>query len=271
MRKKVEKTIAGRTLSIETGELAKLSGGAVLVSYGETVILATAVAEESIRDVPFVPLTVDYREKMYAGGRIPGGFFKREGRPTEKETITCRLIDRPVRPLFPDGYRHETQIISFVLSVDQENEPDILSIIGGSAALTISDIPFHGPLGAVRIGRINGNLLVNPTHEEQALSDFNLIVAGTEDSIVMVEGGGKEVSEEAVVDGLDLAHSVIREIVAMQLELQELVGVPKRDPIVVSSEPEDLEDVEAFLKGRMAEATRSMLWVCSISIRRSAV
>lgn len=254
MRKKLEKTIAGRTLSIETGELAKLSGGAVLVSYGETVILATAVAEESIRDVPFVPLTVDYREKMYAGGRIPGGFFKREGRPTEKETITCRLIDRPVRPLFPDGYRHETQIISFVLSVDQENEPDILSIIGGSAALTISDIPFHGPLGAVRIGRINGNLLVNPTHEEQALSDFNLIVAGTEDSIVMVEGGGKEVSEEAVVDGLDLAHSVIREIVAMQLELQELVGVPKRDPIVVSSEPEDLEDVEAFLKGRMAEA-----------------
>ena len=254
MRKKLEKTIAGRTLSIETGELAKLSGGAVLVSYGETVILATAVAEESVRDVPFVPLTVDYREKMYAGGRIPGGFFKREGRPTEKETITCRLIDRPVRPLFPDGYRHETQIISFVLSVDQENEPDILSIIGGSAALTISDIPFQGPLGAVRIGRINGNLLVNPTHEEQALSDFNLIVAGTEDSIVMVEGGGKEVSEEAVVDGLDLAHSVIREIVAMQLELQELVGVPKRDPIVVSSEPEGLEDVEAFLKGKMAEA-----------------
>lgn len=254
MRKKLEKTIAGRTLSIETGELAKLSGGAVLVSYGETVILATAVAEESVRDVPFVPLTVDYREKMYAGGRIPGGFFKREGRPTEKETITCRLIDRPVRPLFPEGYRHETQIISFVLSVDQENEPDILSIIGGSAALTISDIPFQGPLGAVRIGRINGNLLVNPTHEEQALSDFNLIVAGTEDSIVMVEGGGKEVSEEAVVDGLDLAHSVIREIVAMQLELQELVGVPKRDPVVVSSEPEGLEDVEAFLKGKMAEA-----------------
>jgi len=254
MRKKLEKTIAGRTLSIETGELAKLSGGAVLVSYGETVILATAVAEESVRDVPFVPLTVDYREKMYAGGRIPGGFFKREGRPTEKETITCRLIDRPVRPLFPEGYRHETQIISFVLSVDQENEPDILSIIGGSAALTISDIPFQGPLGAVRIGRINGNLLVNPTHEEQALSDFNLIVAGTEDSIVMVEGGGKEVSEEAVVDGLDLAHSVIREIVAMQLELQELIGVPKRDPVVVSSEPEGLEDVEAFLKGKMAEA-----------------
>ena len=254
MRKKLEKTIAGRTLSIETGELAKLSSGAVLVSYGETVILATAVAEESVRDVPFVPLTVDYREKMYAGGRIPGGFFKREGRPTEKETVTCRLIDRPVRPLFPDGYRHETQIISFVLSVDQENEPDILSIIGGSAALTISDIPFQGPLGAVRIGRINGNLLVNPTHEEQALSDFNLIVAGTEDSIVMVEGGGKEVSEEAVVDGLDLAHSVIREIVAMQLELQELAGVPKRDHVVVSPEPEGLEDVEAFLKGRMAEA-----------------
>ena len=254
MRKKVEKTIAGRTLSIETGELAKLSGGAVLVSYGETVILATAVAEESVRDVPFVPLTVDYREKMYAGGRIPGGFFKREGRPTEKETITCRLIDRPVRPLFPDGYRHETQIISFVLSVDQENEPDILSIIGGSAALTISNIPFQGPLGAVRIGRINGNLLVNPTHEEQALGDFNLIVAGTEDSIVMVEGGGKEVSEEAIIDGLDLAHSIIREIVAMQLELQELAGLPKRDHVVVSSEPDGLEDVEAFLKGRMAEA-----------------
>ncbi|MCH7923774.1 MAG: polyribonucleotide nucleotidyltransferase, partial [Nitrospinae bacterium] len=210
--------------------------------------------EESVRDVPFVPLTVDYREKMYAGGRIPGGFFKREGRPTEKETVTCRLIDRPVRPLFPDGYRHETQIISFVLSVDQENEPDILSIIGGSAALTISDIPFQGPLGAVRIGRINGNLLVNPTHEEQALSDFNLIVAGTEDSIVMVEGGGKEVSEEAIIDGLDLAHSIIREIVAMQLELQELAGLPKRDHVVVSSEPDGLEDVEAFLKGRMAEA-----------------
>ncbi len=254
MYHKIERTIAGRTLSIETGEMAKLSGGAVLVSYGETMILATAVAEEQTRDIPFIPLTVDYREKMYAGGRIPGGFFKREGRPTEKETVTCRLIDRPIRPLFPDDYRQETQIISFVLSVDQENEPDILSIIGASAALTISDIPFSGPLSAVRIGRVDGKLLVNPTHDEQAMSDLNLAIAGTEDSIVMVEGGAKELPEEVIVEGLELGHSVIREIAAMQLELQELAGVPKREHIQAPPEENGHQDVESFLAGRMKEA-----------------
>jgi polyribonucleotide nucleotidyltransferase len=251
---KVERTIAGRTLSIETGEVAKLSGGAVLVRYGETVILATAVAEESVRDIPFIPLTVDYREKMYAGGRIPGGFFKREGRPTEKETSVCRLIDRPIRPLFPDGYRHETQVISFVLSADQENEPDILSIIGGSTALTISDIPFFGPMGAARIGRVNGALVVNPTIEEQTLSDLNLIVAGVEDSLVMVEGGAKQIPEDIIIEGLELAHSVIRETVAMQRELQELIGTPKRD---IAYEPPELDQVQAvdgFIGGRMKEA-----------------
>lgn len=254
MYHKVERTIAGRTLSIETGELAKLSSGAVLVRYGETIILATAVAEEGVRDVPFVPLTVDYREKMYAGGRIPGGFFKREGRPTEKETAVCRLIDRPVRPLFPDGYRHETQIISFVLSADQENEPDILSIIGASTALTISDIPFLGPIGATRIGRINGELVVNPTIEEQTLSDLNLIVAGTEDSLVMVEGGSKPVSEEVVIEGLELAHSVIREAVAMQLDLQQLIGLPKREHVYVPPEQELIQAVAELIGGRMKEA-----------------
>ncbi|MEE9305441.1 MAG: polyribonucleotide nucleotidyltransferase, partial [bacterium] len=254
MYHKIERTIAGRTLSIETGEMAKLSSGAVLVSYGETMILATAVAEEQTRDIPFIPLTVDYREKMYAGGRIPGGFFKREGRPTEKETVTCRLIDRPIRPLFPDDYRQETQIISFVLSVDQENEPDILSIIGASAALTISDIPFFGPLSAVRIGRVDGKLLVNPTHDEQTMSDLNLIIAGTEDSIVMVEGGAKELPEEVIVEGLELGHSVIREIAAMQLELQGLAGVPKREHIQLSPEEDGHQDVESFLAGRMKEA-----------------
>ncbi len=254
MYHKIERTIAGRTLSIETGEMAKLSSGAVLVSYGETMILATAVAEEQTRDIPFIPLTVDYREKMYAGGRIPGGFFKREGRPTEKETVTCRLIDRPIRPLFPDDYRQETQIISFVLSVDQENEPDILSIIGASAALTISDIPFFGPLSAVRIGRVDGKLLINPTHDEQAMSDLNLIIAGTEDSIVMVEGGAKELPEEVIVEGLELGHSVIREIAAMQLELQGLAGVPKREHIQLSPEEDGHQDVESFLAGRMKEA-----------------
>jgi polyribonucleotide nucleotidyltransferase len=254
MHHKIERTIAGRTLRIETGELAKLSDGAVLVTYGETMILATAVAEEQTRDVPFVPLTVDYREKMYAGGRIPGGFFKREGRPTEKETVTCRLIDRPVRPLFPDGYRHETQIISFVLSVDQENEPDILSIIGASSALTISDIPFRGPLGAARIGRVDGKLLANPTIDEQTMSDLNLIVAGTEDSIVMVEGGSRQLPEEVIVEGLELAHSVIRETTAMQRELQQLIGMPKREHVQAPSEEDGLQDVEAFLAGRMGEA-----------------
>ncbi|MFQ5893432.1 MAG: polyribonucleotide nucleotidyltransferase, partial [Nitrospinota bacterium] len=254
MHEKIERTIAGRTLSIETGEVAKLSGGAVLVRYGETIVLATAVAEEQTRDVSFIPLTVDYREKMYAGGRIPGGFFKREGRPTEKETVTCRIIDRPIRPLFPEGYRHETQIIGFVLSADQENEPDILSIIGGSTALTISDIPFLGPIGAVRIGRINGQLIVNPTPDEQTLSDLNLIVVGTADSIVMVEGGAKQASEEVVIEGLELGHSVIREIVAMQVELQERVGVPKREVPSAPPVEETLQDVEAFLQGRMTEA-----------------
>jgi polyribonucleotide nucleotidyltransferase len=251
---KLERTIAGRKLSIETGEVAKLSSGAVLVRYEETVILATAVAQEEVRDVPFVPLTVDYREKMYAGGRIPGGFFKREGRPTEKETATCRLIDRPIRPLFPDGYRHETQIISFVLSADQENDPDILSIIGGSSAMTISSIPFLGPIGAARIGRVNGTLIVNPTLEEQTLSDLNLIVVGTEDSLVMVEGGAKEISEDIVIEGLELAHSVIREIVAMQLELQELVGVPKKELALVPPENDAVSAVEEFIAGRMKEA-----------------
>lgn len=251
---KVERTIAGRTLSIETGEVAKLSGGAVLVRYGETVILATAVAEDSVRDVPFVPLTVDYREKMYAGGRIPGGFFKREGRPTEKETSVCRLIDRPMRPLFPDGYRHETQVISFVLSADQENEPDVLSIIGGSTALAISDIPHMGPVGSVRIGRVNGSLVVNPTIEEQTLSDLNLIVAGTQDSIVMVEGGAKEIPEDIVIEGLELAHSVIRETVAMQLELQELVGMPKREHVKAPADDDVSTSVKDFLGSRLREA-----------------
>lgn len=225
---KAEMDIRGKTLSIETGELAKQSDGAVLVTYGDTVVLVTSVASKEVReDQDFLPLTVDYREKAYAAGKIPGGFFKREGKPGEKETLTSRLMDRPIRPLFPKNYSNETQVISLVLSADQENDPDILAIIGASASLSISQIPFFGPVGAVRVGLIDNNFVINPTYEELDKSDINIVVAGTKEGIVMVEGGGRQVKEEVFLDAIFHGYEVIKDIIQIQNEMVENIGVEK--------------------------------------------
>ncbi len=212
VKKEVE--IGGKILSIETGRYARQANGAVMVRYGDTMVLVSAVAEkEAKEDRGFFPLQVEYRERTSAAGKIPGGFFKREGRPTEKEILTARLIDRPIRPLFPKEFQNETQIISFVLSYDGENDADVLGAIGASADLTISDVPFDGPIAEVRVGRIDGKFIVNPSHDEIDNSDMELLVAGTEDSIMMVEGESNEVGEEELLDALKFAESEIKKIV----------------------------------------------------------
>lgn len=222
--------LGGREISIETGRIAKQADGAVLVQQGETVVLVTAVSARKAREgADFFPLTVDYREYGYAAGRIPGGYFKREGRPTEKEILTCRLTDRPIRPLFPEGYQHETQIISMVMSADEENEPDVLSITGASAALYLSDIPFHNPIAGVRVGLVEGKYVVNPTYEQQSGSLLNLIVAGSEEAIVMVEAGAKEVSEEVMLEALMFAHGEIKKLCQLQRSMFEALGIKKRE------------------------------------------
>lgn len=226
---KVEKLIGKKILSIETGKIAKQADGAALVRYGDTMVLATAVsAPEDNEEADFFPLTVDYREKTYAAGKFPGGFFKREGRPTLKEILTMRLIDRPVRPLFPETYLREVQIMSMVLSADKENDPDILAMIGASAALSVSSIPFEGPTGSVRVGQINGEFVVNPTHTELAMSSMDLVVSGTEEAVTMVEASGKEVPEEQMVDAIMFGHAFIKEIVWLQKELLAKCGKEKQ-------------------------------------------
>jgi len=219
----------GKQLSFETGRLAKQAHGSTVVRMGDNVILATAVANPDPREgIDFFPLTVDYREYTYAGGRIPGGFIKREGRPSEREILTSRLIDRPVRPLFPEGFRNETQVIAFVLSADTENDPDVAAINGASCALTISDIPFQGPIGAVRVGLVNGQFVINPTYTEMRDGLLNIVVVGTADGIVMIESGAKEVKEETVVDAIEFGHTEIKKICAAISELREKAGKPKR-------------------------------------------
>jgi polyribonucleotide nucleotidyltransferase len=211
---RVEMPLGRFTLSLETGRLAKQSDGAVVVRLGDTVVLATANAMKEPRaGVDFMPLTVDYRENTYAAGKIPGGFFKREGRPNEKEILTSRMIDRPLRPLFPEGFTHETQVVALLLSADQENDGDTLAITGASTALVLSEIPFESAVGAVRVGYWDGQVVVNPTSADlRAKSQLNLLVAGTEDAIVMVEAGAQEVSEEVMVRALAEGHAVIRGI-----------------------------------------------------------
>ncbi|MFP3938611.1 MAG: polyribonucleotide nucleotidyltransferase, partial [Phycisphaerae bacterium] len=226
---KVEKEIAGRTLSLETGRMANQADGAVLVRYGDTVVLATVLTAPSKRDLDFFPLFVEYREMQYAAGKVPGGFFKREGRPSTQEVLTCRMIDRPVRPLFPDGFKHEVQIQCLVLSTDQENAPDILAMIGASAALQLSPAPFQGPIGAARVGYIDGQYAINPLHGEQELSDMDMIVVGHSDGVNMLELGGKEVSEDVVADGVEKGFEAVREVIGLINELAEKVGVPAKD------------------------------------------
>ncbi len=225
----VEIELKEKTLSLETGLFAKQADGSVVARYGDTVVLATAVAKKEAReDIDFFPLTIDYQEKAYAAGKIPGGFFKREGRSTEKEVLTSRLIDRPTRPLFPDGFYSETQGIISVLSFGNENISDILGIISMSAALSISDIPFDGPVGAVRIGILKESFVINPDLQEIEECDFTLVVAGTEDAVMMVEGGGLEITESVLLEALNIAHGEIRKIVDLQKRLVALAGKPKR-------------------------------------------
>jgi len=226
----VSNNINGKTLNIETGRVAKESSGAVVVTMGETVVLVTVVSTDEKREgIDFFPLTVDFQEMSYAAGKIPGNFFRRDmGRPSEKEMLTSRLIDRPLRPLFPDDYSFETQVIASVLSFDKENDPDPLGIVGASAAITLSDIPFGGPVGSVRVGRIDGKLISFPTLEEQEESDINLIVAGTKEAVVMVEGDGKFVSEDEMLEAIFFGHTSLQPFIDMQIELKESVGKKKR-------------------------------------------
>src|SRR5687767_7308338 len=219
-----ELTINGKTLRLETGRLAKQAGGSVFVRYGDSVVLVTACRAATSREgIDFLPLTVDYREYTYASGRIPGGFFKREGKPAEKEILTSRLIDRPIRPLFPSGWRYETQIIALVLSADAENDADVLAITGASAALAISEIPFEKTVAGVRVGLVNNEYVINPTYAERKQSSLDLIVAGTRDGIVMVEAGAKDVTEAQVVGALDAAHAAIKQIIAAIDDLKAAV------------------------------------------------
>ena len=224
---RVERQIGDRPLVIETGKLAKQAAGAVTVRYGDTVVLSTACAAEPRREVDFFPLTVEYREKFHAAGKIPGGrFYKREGRPSRKEILTARMCDRPIRPLFPKGYRQEVMVHSIVLSADKENDPDVLAMVGSSAALAISPIPFQGPIGCVRVGRIGGRFVINPTYQQVTDGDLDLVMAGTKEAIVMVEAGAKEVPEANVVEALRLGHDACREIAEMIEELVSMCGAP---------------------------------------------
>src|SRR5512139_4325059 len=247
--KKVELALGRHTLSLETGRMAKQADGATVVRLGDTVVLATACAQREPRvGVDFLPLTVDYREGNYAGGKIPGGFFKREGRPNEKEVLTSRMIDRPLRPLFPDGYACETQVIGLLLSADMENDSDTLSIIGASTALCISDIPFERPVGAVRVGYWDGAYVINPSSADlKTKSQLNLLVAGTEDAIVMVEASAQEVPESVMAQALVEGHNVIKQIVAMQKELRTRVGKPKRAFAKKEIDPAIVAEIEGAL------------------------
>jgi polyribonucleotide nucleotidyltransferase len=256
MKVSFEAKVGDRTLSIETGKMARQAHGAVVVRYGETMVLVTVVSTDEIREgIDFVPLSVEYKEKGYAAGRIPGNYFRREiGRPSEKETLTARVIDRPIRPLFPKNYRNETQCIATVLSVDKENDPDILAVTGASAALEVSDVPFAGPIACVRVGRINGDFRVNPTHEELKNSDIDLIVVGSKDAVVMVEGGGLFVKEEDMLEAIFFGHRALKPIIDLQVKLKEAVGLPKR-PVPVGEIDEALaKEVEALAAERIKEA-----------------
>ncbi len=248
----VETVIGGKRLILETGLMAKQASGAVVAKYGDTVVLSTAVASKIEREnVDFLPLTVDYQEKAYSAGRIPGGFFKREGRQSEKEVLTSRLIDRPIRPLFPDGYFFDTQIIASVLSIGDESSMDLMGMIASSAAISISDIPFNGPVGAVRMGLVEGKFIVNPGQKELESTSLNLVVAGTADAIMMVEGGAAELTEAQMLEALELAHVEIKKIVALQNELVAKVGHPKRTVKTVEIDKDLAEQVAALAMERL--------------------
>lgn len=252
---KKEREIGGRLLRIETGKLARQANGSCVVCYGDTMVLVTAVSSKQPKEyIDFFPLSVEYQEKTYAAGRIPGGFFKREGRPTEKEILSARLIDRPLRPLFPENFRNETQVTAFVLSSDRENDGDVLGTIGASVALSISDIPFAGPIAAVRVGRIHGEFVINPTYSQTSESDLELVIAGSEDSILMVEGESREISEEVMLNALKFGHQHIQQIIELE---KEIISQFKPVKMEISSPeiPADLKTkVEQFSREKIKEA-----------------
>src|SRR5271165_3000234 len=225
----VERSIGGKTVSIETGRLAKQARGAVVVRLGDTMALVATVTGPGREGLDFFPLTVDYREKTYAAGKFPGGFIKREGRPTTKEILTSRLIDRPIRPLFPESYRDEVQIQAGPISADRLNDPDVPSMLGASAALLLAQVPFYGPVGAIRLGRIDGQLIAFPTAEEMEDSDLDLIVSSTEKAVVMIEGFGEELPEPEMAEAIMEAHRLNQDLIALQKELVEAVGLPPHE------------------------------------------
>lgn len=251
--------LGGRELSIEVGRIAQLADGAAVLTYGDTVVLVTACASDKPKEgIDFFPLSVDYEERLYAVGKIPGGFIKREGRPTEKAILSSRLIDRPIRPLFPKGYRNDVQVIATVLSVDQDNSPEIVAMIGSSAALSISSIPFMGPTGSVLVGLINGEFVLNPTADQREISDLHLVVSGTKDAVMMVEAGGKEISENVMLEAIMFAHDNIKKIVEFIEEIASKIGKEKKD-IMLSTIDEELEnDVIEFAQERMLEAIKTV-------------
>lgn len=249
--------VGDKELIIETGKVAKQADGAVIVRYGETMVLVTAVSATSAKEgLDFFPLTVEYRESTYAAGRIPGNYFRREARPNEKETLTCRIIDRPLRPLFPDGYRFETQIVGTVLSAD-ENDPDVLAITGASCALYLSDIPFETPIAGIRVGLIDGKYIINPTYDERRESDLNLVVAGTEEAIVMVESEANEVAENIMVEAMMLAHREIKRLCLWQKELGKALDITKREFTPAPLDEAILEEVEKNYTDRLREVLDS--------------
>ena len=252
-----EVNIGGRPLTIETGKLAKQANGSVVVRYGDTMVLVTACYSPQEREgIDFLPLTVDYRENTYASGRIPGGFFKREGKPPEKEVLTSRLIDRPIRPLFPNGWRHETQVVAFVISADTENDSDVLALTGAAAALSISEIPFARTIAAVRVGLLDGKLLINPTYEQRQLGRLDLVMAGSKDALVMVEAGAEEVTESEMLSALEAGHEAIRQIVTEIDALATAVGKPKITIDTSTPDTSLADEIENLVMGPLADAMR---------------
>ncbi|WP_068774674.1 polyribonucleotide nucleotidyltransferase [Paenibacillus sp. FJAT-26967] len=256
MEKRVQMDFAGRPLILETGRLAKQANGAVLARYGETVVLCTVTASSEPKDLDFFPLTVNYEERLYAVGKIPGGFIKREGRPSEKAILSSRLTDRPIRPLFPEGFRNDVQIVAMVMSVDQECPPEITAMIGVSAALSISNVPFSGPVGGVIVGRIDGKFIVNPTPAQDELSDINLVVAGTKDAIMMVEAGADEVPEDVMLEAIMFGHEEIKKVIVLQEELVEQAGVPKMEVKLHTVDAEINKSVREYAEARLVEAIK---------------
>ena len=257
MGNSVQTEFGGRTLVIETGVLAKQAGGSVTVRCGDSIVLVTATAAKEPKEgMDYFPLTVDYIEKTFAAGKIPGGFFKREGRPSEREVLTSRFVDRPIRPLFPEGYMNETQVIATVLSADNENETDVLAMIGASAALSISPIPFLGPIAGVCVGRVDGKFICNPTPEQMEKSDIDLIVAASKDAVVMVEGGARQISEDDLVSAIMFAHKSVQPIIKLQEELARKVGEAKWKVMPPAKDAELVKKVKELAKKGLDEAIR---------------